>query len=56
MSFIKTFTEICPPGPVGINPGLGLIMAWRLKGDKALSELKMDKFVGEYMCHWASMN
>ena len=52
---IKISLKFVPQGPINNIPGLVQIMAWRLTGDKSLSETIL-AFVGDaYMRHSASM-
>ena len=43
--------KIVPKGPIGDNPALVQIMAWRRTGDKQLSEPMLIQFMDAYMRH-----
>ena len=53
---IKISLKFVPNGPIGIMPALVQIMAWRLTGDKPLSEPMMTDVVNAYMHHSAIMS
>ena len=53
---IKISLKFVPKGPVNNIPTLVQIMAWRLTGDKPLSEPMMTQFNDAYMRHSASMS
>ena len=48
---IKISLKIVPKDPVGNNPALVQIMAWRRIGDKPLSEAVLTRFTDAYMRH-----
>ena len=45
-----------PKGPINNIPAWVQVMAWRLSGDKPLSEPMMTWFIDAYMRHSASMS
>ena len=48
---IKISLKFICEDPIGNNPALIQIMAWRRKGDKPLSEPKLIRFTDTYMRH-----
>ena len=53
---INISLKFVPKGPINNISALIQIMAWRLTGDKPLSEPMMTQFNDAYMCHSASMS
>ena len=53
--FIPISLKFVLKGPINNIPALVQIMAWRLIGDKPLSEPKVTQFSDAYMRHLASM-
>ena len=53
---INISLEFVPRGPINNIPTLVQVMAWRLTGDKPLSEPMMTQFNDAYMRHSASMS
>ena len=49
--FIKMSPKFVPKGPIGNNPALTKIIAWRRIGDKPLSEQMLNQFTDAYMQH-----
>ena len=48
---IKILLKFLTKGPLNNNQALALIMAWRLIGDKPLSEATLARFTDAYMRH-----
>ena len=55
-ALIKISIKFIPKSPIYNNPSLMVqIVAWRLIGDKTLSELMLTRFTDVYMRHYGKM-
>ena len=53
---IRISLNFVPKGPIDNKPTSVQVMAWRLTGDKPLSEPMLNQMMDAYMRHWGEMN